>query len=283
MPPKGPLALASAVHEHRPSSPVSPASFDNAVVAAFPSTTTTMEERTVYRPLFELESGRTMRESLQEQQSLVLLPTTFRLIPRAEQQQAEVPQFLAYLNKLHGSTSGGGEQGQQPQQPQSVAVEVPFGNADATSSTTSSNKKARTEKQRRRVRFAEAKLTTVHPVVSRHDMTPRERLNTWYTEQYLRTKGQLALPKGDQREELAATSAATSSSQRHLVLAALYIRRGRKTVMTEQARYPYLSATAASSKSLEDCIRDAYHKVTLTCQRDAKERGEAAAKIAAKL
>ncbi|KAG7362313.1 hypothetical protein IV203_025979 [Nitzschia inconspicua] len=252
MPPKDPVTSSSALHD-RHASPVSPTSFP------FQEETTSSSAVDTNSLFLDVERRALFTPTVERPPQQQLLPTTFQLLPRSEQQQhsseTEIPVFLAFLNQLHG-----GEQHLAKEQP------FPWNAAPA------SNKKAKTE-QRRSVHFA-SKLEEVRSVVSRHELTPVEKRNTWYTEQYLRTKGQC------EKEESAGQSLPASTLQRDLVLAGMYIRRGRKVVLTEQARHAYLSK---SGKRKEDCIRDAYHKVTLHCQRLAKERGEAAAKVAAQL
>ncbi|KAL3925196.1 MAG: hypothetical protein SGILL_000569 [Bacillariaceae sp.] len=109
-------------------------------------------------------------------------------------------------------------------------------------------------------------------------MTTNERHNTWYTDRYLRISAQMHdMEGGDDNDD----TVHTAGHKRDLILASARIRRARQAVMKEQARTLYLSPGAKRKK--EERIREAYHRVTLQCERDAKGRGEAAAKVAARI
>jgi hypothetical protein len=272
MPPKDPVASASLIHQRldfQMSPASSPASFRVFHAPDAKSRGETLSV-TAASPFLEME-----RVKGQQQQTL---PTTFRLLPRASDcscsensstpppASSEIPVFLDFLNKLHG--------GELPQQ------HLLHAQSPTMTAVPAASKKAKTEpSNRRRVHFATPNgLQRVHPIVSRHDTTTLEKQSTWYTEQYLRTKGQVV-----QAEETTTSSSSSSSNQPHrdLLLAGLYIRRSRKVVLTEQARHAYMSNHTHKSK--EESIREVYHKATLHCQREAKQRGEAAAREAATL
>jgi hypothetical protein len=111
-------------------------------------------------------------------------------------------------------------------------------------------------------------------------MTTKERDNTWYTEHYLRVMRQTEAVDNDELYEGGEVSASCCSNnhqhQRDLMMAAICIRRGRKLVLTEQARQSYVSEKYPRDVRL----REAYQKVSSVCQKKAHVRGEFAAKEA---
>jgi hypothetical protein len=245
------------------------------------------------------------------QQHLQQIPTSFFcLLPRSEETSMEqeestkIPVFLAFLNKLHGGES------QQQQQPFSLLGSTPktaSASVVTTKPTPNFHPKAiikdprphqqQLQQQRKVTQFAPPPLLQkVYPVLSRHDMTPREIQSTWYTEHYLRMKRQVRHEEDDDgldkcHPDAEASSCSSSTLMlnhtRDLILAGMYIRRARRIVLAEQARqeYYYLHEDNGNNinSSKEERIRRAYHQVTSYCSREAKERGEVAAKLAAEL
>jgi hypothetical protein len=253
------------------------------------------------------------------------LPTSFCLLQRPEEENekesTEIPVFLAFLNKLH---SGELQQQLPLQQATNLLLGTTLSVVTTTTNPSSQSKSIsikdhlQPQQQRKTVQFAQpSQLQTVYPVLSRHDMSSREIQNTWYTEHYLRTKGQVQQQQEEDGDDysdqfhhsstaLSSPSSSSSSSSlkmsqqnhtRNSTLTGMYIRRARRVVLGEQARlgeqvrqdYFFLHNNDDNNKTNNKCnikeerIRGAYHKVTLHCSREAKARGEAAAKLAAKL
>jgi hypothetical protein len=196
----------------------------------------------------------------QEQQTL------FRILPSTlAGPQQEVPVFLAFLNRLHS-----GDTAPSLQQP---LVDSPILSSDR-------EKSLKNNHGGRHVHFGDQQ---VYPILSRHDMTGHEVHCTWYTERYLKVMGQVQAKGGDEDKNGDANDSHDQqqhcrlypSLRRDLILAACTIRRGRKAVLTEQARQLHSSPSSKSSK--EERIREAYHRVALSCQREARDRGKAVA------
>ncbi|KAL3906980.1 MAG: hypothetical protein SGILL_009058 [Bacillariaceae sp.] len=202
----------------------------------------------------------------------IKLPS-FRLLPRQPSSESsssappqEVPAFLAFLNQLHGGDSTSSQEelsSSDNDEPSSTATQ--FGSSSASSSIAPVD---------RHVHFAE-QPPQIHPTLSRSDYSSNERNNTWYTDRYLRISSQMHATDDDDADE--DEVAHKAGHKRDLILAAARIRRARQAVMKEQSRTPYLSPGAKRRK--EERIREAYHRATLQCQRDAKGRGDAAARV----
>ena len=245
------------------SSPTSPASFFLHLQASSNSEGEQQQQQPEeqQQPFLELETaatGTTTATTTNEQPKLPscrLLPRQLPLEEPAEASPQEVPAFLAFLNKLH-STPEPSEAGS------STASE--YGSSDSHSKS-----------EPRHVLFGED-CPQVYPTLRRQEMTSSERHNTWYTDRYLRVSAQMHAVEGDDGDMVH-----TAGHKQDLILAAARIRRSRQAVMKEQSRTPYLSPGAKRKK--EERIREAYHRVTLQCERDAKARGEAAAKEAARI
>jgi hypothetical protein len=304
------------------STPTSSFAFQHAITTNEDPTQQQHLPATTAKPFLLLEQAATQTSSTtsslgqQHPLSQQQLPTTISLLPRPEQTSTEnestkIPVFLAFLNKLHG----GALQQQQQHEPFNllgsntvpVVTTSTFNNVHSKAMIRNDLQRPppKRNKQPKVVQFAPPpQLQMVHPVLSRHDMTSTEIQNTWYTEHCLRMKGQVQQePENDDqddddyvykfRHDNATTSSSSSSMMNHKrdkVLAGMYIRRARKIVLTEQSRQDYYSLHNDheinyndSNNSKEERIRGAYHKVTLYCSREAKARGEAAAKLAAKL
>ena len=272
MPPKDDHQRADLQHQQQPqstttSSPTSPASFfvhlppNNSSEGAQPQ-----DERQQLQPFLELETPPTAVQA-------VKLPS-FRLLPRNPSsdysESQEVPAFLAYLHQLHGTPASSSQASLASFEDEPSSMATQFGSS--TSSSASSSVTA-APVERRHVRFAE-QPPQIHPTLRRIDYSASERNNTWYTDRYLRVSSQMHAMEDDKEDTMH-----LPGHKRDLILAAARIRRARQAVMKEQARTPYLSLGARQQK--EERIREAYHRVTLQCQRDAKGRGEEAAKVAA--
>jgi hypothetical protein len=222
-----------------------------------PTATTTLffngnQKRHRSVPFLELEK----EGSSSFQNAIDLPPHSFRILPihhQQQEQQQEVPPFLVLLNQLHGATR------------------PPVVNENDSSVKT---------EQERHVHF-NSQPDEIHSVLSRHDMSTKERDNTWYTEHYLRLMRHAEAADNDDvhGRELSSSSFSHQHHPRELMMAAICIRRGRKLVMKEQARQSYVSGTYPREKRL----REAYQRVSSASQKRANERGEAAAKEAAPL
>jgi hypothetical protein len=277
MPPKDDQHRVDLQQAH-PSSPTSPASFFLQIQGSSSGSeraqqqeqqqpeddSTHSEQQQQQQPQLELEPSPTSTTPVEA----VKLPS-FRLLPRNPSPEPEapkeVPAFLAFLNKLHGGDSSQESSSEDEEEPSSTASQ--FGSSSSESGSETS----------RHVHFADD-LVQEHTTLNRAEYTFKERSNTWYSDRYLRVSSQMHAmeDKNDDDED-----SHSAGHKRDLMLAAARIRRARQAVLKEQSRTPYLSPVAKRQK--EERIRDAYHRVTLQCERDAKGRGEHAARVAARI